>query len=465
MMAAQQRYAHTADNPATGQPQTIPASNGKPPVFSLDELDAASYVTPSQTEGEAVSPLVDTAISLIAHDLDIVKAIMGKLTAEQRGGKLESALRRHLKTGAEFDNFIMRCPPPVDEKPEPFFVPLSLDDVLAMPPKEWLIESIFGAGDLGMIFGQPGSGKTFIIIDLIFAACLGKQFAMRFDVARPLNVAYCAGEGLAGLPDRFKAAATHYGVSALPELSIFRQVPQLYNEGSSTAASVEQFVITWKATGKALDLLIVDTLHSATGGADENSAQHMGVVLKSCKLAIKELGCAVLLVHHSNKAGTGERGSSAMRGAMDFMLSVDPTGEQPSGKGRLSCSKVKDGEAWDSQGFSLVAVNGCESARVWWDEPATSGQGSKRDEYKAKAIKLLKSSSGDRFTETEIAKQVAGANKCSEYLRKIILEMVDKGEICRGKRYPDKDNHPAHNPTVYWYDPKAAAAAEAVSHL
>jgi hypothetical protein len=456
-----QRFTHTVDHPATGQPVVIPATNGKP-LITLDELYEGSIVH-GRTEGETVNPLLNAAISLIPHDMGIVKSIMGKLTADQRRGKLEYALRDHLKTGREFDSFIKSCPLPADEKPASIFVPLSFEDVLNMPPKEWLIDGLFGAGDLGMIFGPPGSGKTFIVIDLILAACLGEPFAMRFNVARPLSVAYCAGEGLAGLPDRFKAAAAHHGVSALPGLTIFRQVPQLYTE-SQTAANIDQFVLAWKATGKPLDLLMIDTLHSATGGADENSAQHMGVVLESCKLAIKELGCAVLLVHHSNKAGTGERGSSAMRGAMDYMIEVSPTGEQLSGKGKLTCSKLKDGEAWEGQRFSLVAVDGCDSVRVWWDELATSGQGGKKDEVESGVLKFLKQYRGKRFTANDIAEQVAGKDKSDRHLQKVLNSLNESGKIRKDLRNPDKDSS-SHNPFVYWYDQQAAAAAEVLSSL
>ena len=50
-----------------------------------------------------------------------------------------------------------------------------------------------------------GSGKTFVVIDLIGAMVSGEQFANRFSMMRPLNVGYCAGEGVSGLPARFKA--------------------------------------------------------------------------------------------------------------------------------------------------------------------------------------------------------------------------------------------------------------------
>jgi hypothetical protein len=183
------------------------------------------------------------------------------------------------------------------------FHPHTLADLLKMPPKQWLIDQVLGAGDLAMVYGPPGSGKTFVVIDLVFAACLGQQFANRFQASHCLNVAYCAGEGISGLPARFAAAAALHGVSELAHFTFFDAVPQLFSDQrqANDLENMARFVLEWQerqllGETPALDLLVVDTLHSATVGADENSAQDMGQALALAKLAAKTLGCAVLLV-------------------------------------------------------------------------------------------------------------------------------------------------------------------------
>jgi hypothetical protein len=265
---------------------------------------------------------------------------------------------------------------------------LTLEDLLNLPPKEWIIENVIGAGDLAMVYGAPGSGKTFVVIDLIFAACIGQTFAMRFNVDRPLNVAYAAGEGVSGLPMRFAAAASFYGVDKLPNLTFVDNTPQLFDFKIST--SIQAFVAQWKKaqeTGKKgkLDIFVIDTLHSATAGADENSSQDMGTVLASAKYAARELGCAVILVHHTNKSGSAERGSSSLRGAMDCMIEVKRISEH-STKSILECEKLKDGEAWKAQTFDLAAMG--ESVRVWWDNPGDM-EGDKRKTQTGRQILQL----------------------------------------------------------------------------
>ena len=320
--------------------------------------------------------------------------------------------------------------PEPEPRPLPRFQPLFLADLLSMPAKEWLIDQLIGAGDLAMIYGAPGSAKTFVTVDLIFSACLGRQFADRFGVTRPLNVAYCAGEGVSGLPARFAAAAEHFGVEELPTFTFFATTPALFCESQAAlqAESIQQFIIEWQerqADGQAqpLDILVIDTLHSATAGADENSAKDMGKVLSLCKLATKLLGCAVILVHHTNKAGTGERGSSAMRGAMDVMIECSAV----AGKFSMSCEKLKDGERWKDQTFDLAAMG--ESVRVWWDEPSDQAEGDKRKtETAGEILALLGETDGHKLT----AKQISEALDITpQNVNRVIARLVKDEQIER----------------------------------
>lgn len=289
-----------------------------------------------------------------------------------------------------------------EEDPEaPKFVPFTLGQLISMPPKPWLVENMIGEGDTAMIYGASGSGKTHVVIDFCFAACLGQDFAERFTTTRPLKIAYACGEGWRGLGSRFAAVAQHYGVADLPNLYIFPIAPQLYTR--DTAATIDRFALDWQRQGDhQLDVLVIDTLHTAIEGADENSSKDMGLVLGAVRRVKEDLGCAVILVHHTNKAGNGERGSSALRGAMDAMIEVSAD----SGKHSMNCAKLKDGEGWKPQTFDLVTMG--ESVRVWWDEPTKDETGDKRKSETAREILgLLDSVNGKSLT----AKQISDASE------------------------------------------------------
>lgn len=367
--------------------------------------------------------------------LEALKPVIGELSEEERlklhGPLLKSAFKRK----KDLDHYLRECGSP--DKSGPVFSPMSMSALLAMPPKEWMISEVLGMGDLGMIYGPPGSGKTFVVVDLIFSACLGKQWAMRFDTARPLNVAYCAGEGLSGLPARFKAAAEYYGVTKdPPNFTFFPTVPQLHKGATEygahtfdTLENIERFVREWQqreaeGTAQKLDLLILDTLHSATVGAEENSASDMGRVLATMKEAQKALGCAVLLVHHTNKSGSAERGSSALRGAMDTMISLTQVGT----KWAIYCEKLKDGARWATQTFDLAEK--AESVRVWWHDPIESGQDTGRQSQdKEKILQVLTEQAGTRLTAGAI-EEATGIKK-GKQIYNLLTALHESGECKR----------------------------------
>jgi predicted transcriptional regulator len=319
----------------------------------------------------------------------------------------------------------------------PRFKPFTFKDMMNRPVKEWIIENVMGAGDKVMIYGPSGCGKTFVVIDIIFSACLGKQFAMQFDVARPLNVAYASGEGNSGIAQRFQAAAIHYGVEDLPNFTFYELTPQLVAKESAYASAAD-FAKEWQgrqAKGEAqqLDIFIIDTFHSAIAGADENSSQDMGLALHAIEYITRTLGCTVIIVHHTNKAGTGERGSGALRAAMDTMLEIKRTSEHNS-KAILHADKVKDGVQWKDKTFDLAVIG--DSVRVWWDEPSESGEGDKRKSQTGREIlEILSKFEGSPLTAKHIGEAI---DTRQQVVNKVLARIEKDSYIIR-----DKNTHGA----------------------
>lgn len=389
--------------------------NGVPPAACAPYTETVSALY--DAHAQAGTPGVRSVFIALSRQ----RPELLKLVAEDAAAALTTARRRH-------------------------FRPLSLTELLNMPPKQWLIDQVIGAGDIAMLYGPPGTGKTFVIIDLIFAACLGQTFANRFGTARPLSIAYCAGEGISGLPQRFAAAAAHYGTAQLPDFRFFDTVPQLFAEDRTLtpdSPTIEQFIQEWQedqilGRAPALDILIIDTLNSAAVGADENSAKDMGKVLAAAKLATKTLGCAVILLHHTNRAGTGERGSSALRGAMDTMIEVKTTGD----KFVLTCEKIKDGEKWKPQPYSLVAM--AQSVRVWWDDPSEVAV--IQQAPSTKLVDIINDQPEMQFTSRQLA-EAMGMSRAATI--NLLTRLVDKGEIMRKLHLSEKP--PSNrNPWVYF---------------
>ena len=59
--------------------------------------------------------------------------------------------------------------------------------------------------------------------------------------------------------------------------------------------------------------VVVDTLARCMEGGDENDTRHMGEFVAGCDRIARAFECLVLVVHHPNKSGESERGSTALR--------------------------------------------------------------------------------------------------------------------------------------------------------
>lgn len=263
------------------------------------------------------------------------------------------------------------------------------------------------------------------------------MFARRFAVCRPLTIAYAAGEGLSGLKSRFEAVSDFYLASNplanWDGFTFFKTVPQLYiGQDSGYLETMLNFIAEWKARqdageAKQLDILVIDTLHTATVGSDENSAKDSGIILAMAKKAIQELGCAVVLVHHTGKNGNSERGSSALRGAMDSMILIEKISDQGT-KAKMVCTKLKDGEQWKTQTLDLVSH--LDSVRVWWDEPIDDDAADKRKTETATEIRSVLISAKGELTSKQIADAMG---KTPQAINRVLNRMVKDELITRAQ--------------------------------
>ncbi|MCR9236178.1 MAG: AAA family ATPase [Alphaproteobacteria bacterium] len=213
-------------------------------------------------------------------------------------------------------------------------------EVLAkLGPINWRIKDFLEEDTTGLIFGDPGSFKSFIALDMAFHVAAGKDWHGHAVKQGP--VIYIAGEGHGGLARRFAAWERHHGVQ-LADLPIYAsaQAAQFYD--AESAADVVEAVqaITRKAPEPAL--IVIDTLARNFGGGDENSNTDMGVFLNHVDGLLRaRFGATVMIVHHTGHSHKERaRGATALKGGMDFEYRVDKT--EMGMTACLSCTKMKD---------------------------------------------------------------------------------------------------------------------------
>lgn len=212
----------------------------------------------------------------------------------------------------------------------------------------WLVKRVLPAEGIGVIFGRPGSGKTFTVMDIAMHVADG--VAWRGLKVRQAPVSYVSPEaGRLGI-NRVIGWCRHHG-RAWP--AGFRLSPAGINL-CSAADDANALIADVKANQPGCKLVVIDTLNRAMAGGDENSGEDMGRFVALCDLIAKELQAFVLVVHHSGKdAAKGSRGHSSLLGAVSLELEVTKEQGEP---GTIKVSKMRDGEDGAEYGFDIESV-------------------------------------------------------------------------------------------------------------
>lgn len=201
---------------------------------------------------------------------------------------------------------------------------ISVGELTAAPtPVANLIDGIFESEALGLLFAPPSAGKSFVSISMSTAIATGKDWLGRRT--QQGAVFYLAGEGHAGLSRRLKAWEVHHGIS-LSEAPIFiSKTPAALMNENSVQSVMEAIRALCSLHGRPR-LIVIDTFARNMGDGDENSNADVGVFVNRIDQMRAEIGCAILLVHHTGHNATERaRGASALHAAMDTVFRLDRT--------------------------------------------------------------------------------------------------------------------------------------------
>lgn len=217
---------------------------------------------------------------------------------------------------------------------------------------DWVVEGLLDSSSVTQIFGDPGSCKSFIAMEL--AACVASGTDFHGRPAKQGLVIYIAGEGLSGIKKRFKALSLKYDIDLVSNGLI--QIPE---KPADLCDQVQlEYII------KAIDLkaknnekpalIVIDTVARNFGSGDENSTTDMNKFVQSIDKLKARYNSAVLLVHHSGHASKERgRGSTVLKGALDAEYKVT---KNAAGVVNLENTKMKDHEPPEPMAFNLLTV-------------------------------------------------------------------------------------------------------------
>jgi predicted transcriptional regulator len=218
-----------------------------------------------------------------------------------------------------------------------------------LPPLDFLVEGLIPMHSLVEMYGAPGSGKSFVAMALAFCIGSGLPFGLR-QVKRGA-VIYVAAEGVAGLSQRIRAWKSERAFNGKAGVYF---APRPVNLRASR--EVRRFILdVRRQIREPIQLVIIDTFARCFAGGEENSSCDVGIAIANADTIRSDLDCAVLMVHHTEKSGQTERGSTAIRGAVDVMIRVKKIAESMI---TMTCDKAKDMPAFDLIRLALKPVEG-----------------------------------------------------------------------------------------------------------
>ena len=222
---------------------------------------------------------------------------------------------------------------------------LTSEEVKALPNLLYRVRGLLPAQGVASIYGESGSGKSFLAMDMCFSIAAGRPdwFGM---AVKPAPLVYIALEGRGGVSKRIKAWEKHNQQAVAGRVRfLLSDFSILVAEGVDKLAAE---IVT--ALGPGV-VVVVDTLNQSAPGADENASADMSRVLGNAKRLAERVQGLVLLVHHAGKDRTrGMRGHSSLFAAMDAVVEVTTA---PLGRSWIA-AKAKDDEAGLSYDFELV---------------------------------------------------------------------------------------------------------------
>ena len=206
-------------------------------------------------------------------------------------------------------------------------------DAIASP--SWLIKSLLGQGDLGLLFGPSGCGKSFLAMDIAFAVALGQPW--RGLRCKKGAVLYVAAEGARGVRLRRLALESNFNTHSAP-LYVLDAAPVLSqrDDVDNILAAIREVE---SDSGCRVVMVVIDTLARTMPGANENSFEDMGVAIGALNRIQREAGASVLAVHHTGK--DSGRGPRCIVEAIEASGAAANANSLPSGAADIALSALK----------------------------------------------------------------------------------------------------------------------------
>jgi hypothetical protein len=283
---------------------------------------------------------------------------------------------------------------------------------------------------LAMLYGSPKSFKTFLSLDLGLCIATGRPFHGHAVIRG--TVTYVAAEGNPGeTRNRVLAWCRANGVDPSSLEGWFKLVTT--GAHLDNAAVVKEFI---EEDPEPCDVTFIDTVNRSMAG-DESSTKDMTAFVAGCDEVRRRLKTAVIAVHHSGVNSERERGSTALRAAVDTRLRVT----QKNGVVTLEVEDQRAGPSGERMYFRPVStpvrdLDGPESIVMrLTDAPSGKGyqdEGAPEPKLSVEDTMLLRISEEEPEQYADLVGEAKGFSKANVY--KVRNRLIDAKQVQHGDR-------------------------------
>ena len=193
-------------------------------------------------------------------------------------------------------------------------------------PRGWLIDGLLKEREIALIHAGTGIGKSWFALSLGCMVAGGGSGLYEYSNDKPRKVMVIDGEmDLEDIQERVRicAQAVNADMKTLREnmTIVSRQDQAIGTKFVNLDEDKWQTPIVNTLKNHKFDLVILDNLSTLLKVEDENSASSLDG-LTDFLLELKKAGVGALVVHHSNKAGSGYRGSSKIGVTFNLILNL-----------------------------------------------------------------------------------------------------------------------------------------------
>lgn len=314
---------------------------------------------------------------------------------------------------------------------------IHMEDVVSKEV-EWLWYPYIPYGKITIVEGDPGEGKTTLVLKLAAAMSRGLPLPCGDDRERePIHIIYQTAED--GIDDTIKPRLEKAGA----DCSMIRVIDETEKELSMTDDRLEQAIVETGAR-----LVILDPIQAYIGAKiDMHRANEIRPVLKHLGMIAEKYNCAIVLIGHMNKAA-GSKSTYRGLGSIDIqatarsVLLVARLRDKPNIR-IMAHDKSSLAPAGDAIGFEMTEDNGMVCIGP----------------YDITIDELLSGNEGRGKKKLDIAenfiKECFGTNKVipsNEILMEAAKRSIKRNTLLSAKKKLGitSDKEKAEDGTIYW---------------